>query len=331
MNAPWGLESRTKLVIAAVAFFNISCHSESCEAIGKTPRDVPEALSLPDFMTYLEVKKVFSKPPNAFRVMQLLERMSSAGLLINVGDNFGKAPIFRDRYFFVQQYPGHRDKGFFRFAAAIGNDFLFRLMLPVIVQITGVSKEGNVRAGTGMILGAHHILTCRHVLDDMKVDTKQNFQGIGCSIDGNFAKKHDQHDLAVIYTDAALEMVEGLVFQPPVVSQNVYTIGYPKIPLTRSASLTMQPGSVTNESVESFRGEALFLYSAIARPGNSGGPVISHDGYIVGMTTKDLTLESGDNEDSSFSPHYAGIPSQVIVEAVDDLGVDVQIPFASFE
>ena len=104
--------------------------------------------------------------------------------------------------------------------------------------------------------------------------------------------------------------------QAPIVAKTVYTRGYPKLPGLRDASVTMQPGAVTNESVVSFAGDRLFLFSAISRPGNSGGPVVSEDGYLVGLSIVDATGQYPANE--AFSPHYAGIPAQVVVQAVKD-------------
>ena len=134
----------------------------------------------------------------------------------------------------------------------------------------------------------------------------------------------------MIRVDQRLQPIAGLVFQPPVIAKGVFAIGYPKIPYTKEAVLTMHPGSVTSESVVSLRGEKLFLYSAISRPGNSGGPVMSEDGYLVGISSEHLTVRS-DDEESAFSPHYAGIPAQVIIEAVSDMGLDVQVPFEDFD
>ena len=261
-------------------------YRDSCEAIGKTPSKNLEPLSLFEFSTYLENKKVFPKQPNAFRIIELLRRMTTVGLLHNSGNRGGDTPIFGDRYWFFNPYSSHRDKGFFWLASAIGSDFLFHMVAPGIVQITGTDEKGSARAGTGLIISENHILTCRHVVCDMTIDSVQNFQDIKCTINKNSIKSHDDHDVAVINTDTTLRPVPGLVFLQPVISQNIYTIGFPKIPFTKTASLTMQPGAITSESVESLSGETLFLYSAVARPGNSGGPVISQDGYIVGMTLR---------------------------------------------
>ena len=86
---------------------------------------------------------------------------------------------------------------------------------------------------------------------------------------------------------------------------------------------------MTNESVTSLSGESLFLYSAISRPGISGGPVVSADSYIVGLSMVDATAEYQQAE--TFSPHYAGIPSQVVVSAVESSGLDIELPFEEYE
>ncbi len=109
----------------------------------------------------------------------------------------------------------------------------------------------------------------------------------------------------------------------------VHTLGYPKLPGLRDATVTIQHGAVTNESVTSLSGEPLFLFSAISRPGNSRGPVVSDDGYIVGLSIVDSTAEYGSDE--PFSPHYAGIPAQVVVWAVESLALGIDLPFEKYE
>ena len=331
MNAPWGVTSRTTLAAWAVKFFNPINYVDSCNAIGKDPNKNPEFFSLTEFMTYLENKEAFDKKPNVFRAGQILQKMSSAGILHNLGNKPGEFGFLSDIYLFLNTYSENRRQGHFWLGPALGADFLFHLSAPGVVHITGKNKDGNVKAGTGFVFHPHHILTCRHVVCDMQLDRMQKFQGFECTVDEESVYKHKKDDVAVIRVDEPLKPVAGLVFQPPVIAQTVFTLGYPKIPCTREAPLTMQPGAVTSESVVSLQGKSLFLYSAISRPGNSGGPVISEDGYVVGIASEDLTMESDDEKDSAFSPHYAGVPSHIILKAVADMGLDVEIPFEDFE
>ena len=100
MNAPWGVISRTTLAVWAVKFFNPMNYVDSCEAIGKTPKEQLELFSVSEFMKYLENKKAFAKKPNVLRVLQVLQKMSSAGILHNLGSKPGELRSFLTAIFF---------------------------------------------------------------------------------------------------------------------------------------------------------------------------------------------------------------------------------------
>ena len=196
------------------------------------------------------------------------------------------------------------------------------------MHITG-SKSGKVVGGTGLVIHPNYIVTCRHVVEGVDLDPSQEFQGISCTVEPNRLHPHPTEDIALIQVDHPLKPLNGAVFRKPIIAQNVYTMGYPRLPNTRNASLTMQPGAVTNERVTSLKGQDLFLYSAISRPGNSGGPILSEDGFIVGLAVEDHLASYA--EEQPFSPHYAGIPTQVVVSAVEELAADIQLVVEAFD
>ena len=70
MNAPWGLQSRVKLVATACQFFNVNNTAANHAAIGKElpTEGNPGPLTVNDFLKYLKIKRIFLKPPNALRV-----------------------------------------------------------------------------------------------------------------------------------------------------------------------------------------------------------------------------------------------------------------------
>lgn len=333
MNAPWGLESRLRLVETACEFFSFEARTVEARhrIIGKEmpKRGVPEPFSLAEFLRYLELKNVFSKPPNGLRVTQLLDEMVASGLLLPTGSKGQSVLRMNDRFLFLASVPGNW-RGAFRWVPVLGAEFLYRLCEPGLVHITGTNDEGVAVAGTGLIISPSHVLTCRHVVSDMKLDSEQTFQGKSCAVSAASIHAHDEVDVAVIeVTGAPLAPIPDAMFQAPVIAQQVHTLGYPKLPGLMDASVTMQQGAVTNESVTSLSGEQLFLYSAISRPGNSGGPVVSDDGYIVGLSIVDSTAEY--QAGGAFSPHYAGIPGQVVVGAVASMGLGLQLPFEEYE
>ena len=331
MNAPWGLDSRLKLVAMACNFFNASNIAASYALIGKAlPNGKnPEPLTLNDFVTYLKVSGEYPKMPSVFRVAEIISQMASTGLLVHAG--YGKQSFagLSDRYLFMlTEWNIRREQ--FRLVKVLGPELLYRLCVPGLVHITGTNDKDDVVAGTGLVIDPSHVLTCRHVVSDMRLDNRQTFQGNEYAVNDESTRAHPDVDLAVVRVDRqSLIPLKGATFQAPVVAQTVYALGYPKLPGLRDASVTMQPGAVTNESVTSISGENLFLYSAISRPGNSGGPVMSEDGYVVGLSTIDATGEY--HPDETFSPHYAGIPAQIVVQAVEDLGLGIQLAFQEFE
>ena len=329
MNAPWGLASRLKLVVLACEFFNATKIASSHELLGKSVPSGrnPEPLTVSDFLKFLEVSDSFAKTPNAFRVMEIINCMVSTGLLVPAGQGTRSFAGLSNHYLYLlTESEAQRD--LFRLVPALGPEFLYRLTGPGLVHITGKNEEGDVVAGTGIVIHPSHVLTCCHVVTDMQPDSRQTFQGNDCAVES--IQRHPEVDVATIrIKGSALAPLSGIMFQAPVVAQTVYTLGYPKLPSLKDASVTMQPGAVTNESVTSISGERLFLYSAISRPGNSGGPVMSEDGYVLGLSVVDVAGQYQGHE--AFSPHYAGIPAQVIVEAVKDLGVHIELPFRHFE
>ena len=229
-----------------------------------------------------------------------------------------------------------RTQGSLWLARALGGRFVHHQVSPAIVHVTGKTTQGDPRAGSGVVFDLHHILTCKHVVTSMKVDETQKFQGKEVTINQGSIYKSETADIAVIQVDIPMKPVPGLAFLAPIVAQTVYTFGYPKIPNVRprlpntdDAYLVMQSGEVTNEHVVASDGAELFLYSAISRPGNSGGAIVSDDGYVVGIVTE-LTDGRYDGEDV-FSPHYAGIPAHVIANAIGEMGLEVDIPYETFD
>lgn len=323
--APLNVVLRTVLAKWAAYFFSPTAYKENCVVNGKEPdRKTIRPLSAYDFAKYIEVKGILTDSLKyTERLRQLLDQMAAAGILVEMGHD--SLVTLSKQYYFLKELSTLQRAGMFWLAPALGEDFLYHLAAPSIVHITGTDHNGDVRAGTGIIFASHHILTCAHVVNDMTVDKHQVFQGIECQINERFT--HSEADVAVVRVDQPLKPVPGLSFLSPTVAQSVFTLGYPRIPFAREAALTIQRGEVTNELITTLDGHQVFLYSAIARPGNSGGPIISSDGHIVGISMQDLSYQG---EEATFSPHYAGIPTDQIAKCLKDFDIDIQIPIEDF-
>ena len=320
---------RTDVALKAVHFFNPMNYTEVCETMGWEQGKLIPPLSGVDFLEYLKKVGVLSQPMNyVYRIRDILVSMEANSILLDQGRD-GRMPLFCT-YYCMGDYSLLRTQGALWLAKSLGADFILEQVKAAVVHITGVSKKScSPVGGSGIVFHKNHILTCRHVIEDMEVDRQQVFQGKQCATDGGAVHVSHQTDVAVIRVEEDLTTVPGLVFCEPSIAKTVFTLGYPRIPFVTEACLVMQRGEVTRELVTSLCGESLFLYSAISRPGNSGGPIISDDGYVVGISSESIEgkYESGE----PLSPHYAGVPAQVVAQSVTEFQLGVEVPFESYE
>ena len=328
-----GLELR--LARLARSFFFPTKYKDFCKIIGKTPQNKSiNPFSAGEFLDFLGKINVLNEPQQyIYHVRHLLERMASNNILVEMGSS-DRNVMMPKSYYALSEISKLQGLGSMWLAKTLGGRFVHWQVSPAIVHITGEDKYGDQRhGGSGVIFDANHVLTCRHVISDMHINQNQRFQGKDVKVEDVI--EHPEIDVAVVRVSKSLNPVPGLGFLSPVVLQPVYTFGYPKIPCVRpihsdteDSYLVVQRGEVTNEHVISSNKSEIFLYSAITRPGNSGGAIVSDDGYIVGIST-DLTEGKYEGE-GLISPHYAGIPAHVVAKAVDELSLGVQIPYEIF-
>ena len=321
----------TEATVAAMAagYFSPLAIGKRKRRDGESNENLTPARSA-DFVDFLEEKGVL---PDAqkyiYQIRDLLARMEKDNILVSFPSYTGNVMLPKSYYAF-HELSELRGRGLLWLAKTLGGRFVHAQVSPSVAHIVG---EDNVGEGSGVVFGPRHVLTCRHVVAGMAVAAKQMFQGREVNIDHIF--EHPDTDIAVIQTKEPLSPVPGLAFLRPEVSQKVYRFGYARVPCSiplDNGGPTIETGEVTRSSVIVFGGVELFLYSAVSRPGDSGGAIVSEEGYVVGMATElsDARFAGRDGEDV-FAPHYAGVPSHVIASAVDDLDLGARIPYETFE
>ena len=336
--APLDIDMETAIARMFQSFFAPGSYRAVCEVIGKSPaKNQILPMTSADFLNYLDKTQLLPESADKYiyHIRHLLGRMAASNLLVEMGSASQNAMIPKS-YYALAELTCRQSAGVMWLAKVLGGRFVHRQVSPAVVHIVGETPQGHAAAGSGVIFDDHHILTCGHVVSRMEVARTQRFQGKEVIVEEKNIFRHQLLDLAVIQVEQPLMIARGLAFLAPAIAQRVYTFGYPKIPNVRprhldsdDSYLIMQSGEVTNESVIASNQTELFLFSAISRPGNSGGPIISEDGYVVGISTE-LTHGRYENE-NVFAPHYAGIPSQVAANAVNELEVDAEIPYETFD
>ena len=323
---PMDVDAEVELALLAADFFS----PRACAGRGSGGTIRPASGS--EFMESLEKGAVGTNPDRyVYQIRSLLERMSANGILTEMGAS-GNYVLMPKSYYCFYEMSNNRAAGILWPAKTLGGRLVHRTVSPAVVHLVGEDDDGEA---SGLIFALHHVLTCKHVVSGMPLAPTQRLQDTVVTVEDVY--RHPKVDVAVVRVKETLEPVPGLLFLTPEVSQKVYRFGYSRVPCSipmegGESPMVMQSGEVTNQSLTVFGNQELFLYSAVARPGDSGGPIVSEDGYVVGMTTElsDGRIERGKREEV-FSPHYAGIPADVIARAVDDLDLGVRIPYETFD
>lgn len=323
--APLSFHERLRLSVLAIDFFAPRAYRDMCGLIGKVPAENRvEPFSGRDFLTYLEKAGKLPEPNRYLhRIRELLARLCAEHLLTDVGQ--GKDVLIGTHYYFMRELTALEKQSVLWLAPALGAEFILHMYSQATFQITGVNKSGDMRAGTGFLIAPQWLLTCAHVLNDMKVDEVQCFGGTQCKV--LRALPHSTIDVGLVEITPSLPSLSGLAFRDPVVAEPAFTLGYPRIPLSQEPALVMHRGEITSPRIDTFSGQTLFLYSAIARPGNSGGPIIGENGHVVGIVTDELSEEIS----KVGMPFFAGVRTSEIVRAVAELESTVTVPTENYD
>jgi len=310
----------------AVEFFSARRNSESLNAIGKNPTSGSlTTLNGTDFMKYLEVAKFHDNAwSHVMNIQRILDSLVRVGLLIDVGQ--GTSPIMGRYYWHLGTITTSQARGDLWLSEALGAELVIPSYASVTVPLTGTASDGEVRIGTGLVVDSHHVLTCAHVVRDMTLDEKIERSTVMPPIIWGLVPfgemrivawhVHDTVDVAILeVAGRGFLTLGGLTLRDAGWADRVTLFGYPPVPMNPNADLIVQRGEVVNPSIAGMHGQTLFLYSAIARPGNSGGPIVASDGRVPGLVTQELL-----NQGRPQWPFFAGVPAGEVSRAAQELG-----------
>lgn len=322
--APLTLQERLGLSLLAIKFFSPLAYRDMCATIGKTPAENRiEPFNGRDFLAYLKKTEQLIEPDQyLYRIQELLSQLAAVHLLTKMGRSHDV--MNGTHYYFMREFTECEERSPFWLAPALGAEFILHMFSESTFQITGINESGDVRAGTGLLIAPQWLLTCAHVLRDMRVDEMQTFGGNQFKIVRDLA--HDTIDVGLIEITPPIPHFVSLTFRDPIIAETVFTLGYPRVPLSREPVRVMHRGEVTCQEIKTFEDQTLFLYSAIARPGNSGGPIIGESGHVVGIVTDELSEKTSDIR----MPFFAGVRTSEIARAVAELEPAITVPIEDY-
>ena len=203
---------------------------------------------------------------------------------------------------------------------------------PFIVRFEGEYENGIAGTGSGILINKNTILTCRHNLTDL-TSYKCFIKDYELQIKAH--KYHEVHDIGLVKLSMDLDIGPFPYFGPHYVLDNILTLGYPPLRGMREASLISQKGEVNAISRDWQNCECITISSTV-RPGNSGGPVVSLNGCIIGIVTQfansasSVSADKEDFKDDPAIPFYNAVSAIAIKEILLELDNTLELLFEDY-
>lgn len=371
---PGTLAWRITVATLAHRFFGL-IHDAGTAKLIDQPADAGKTAAWPVAYFSLYLQKRGVPTGESTDMIRILNEMERAGLLLRAGwwanPVMVGAPMFGQLYV-SQGVRSAQTAGHLWLSEVIGVELVIESYKAATFLISG--GEGKP-VGTALVLDRTHMVTNRHVIEglvgpsafdarlpgptvfDQAIEVHPSYKPPNAEPASRPARiiAHRDIDVAVMEVqfgeDEHLPAVPGMAFRDPKWYDEVCVFGYPYVPGLTERPITVERGQIVNPATEAagvggYPRQPTFLTSAIARPGNSGGPIVANDGRVIGLVVEnarygltsasagdiepanesDSTRGQGNTErdsaDADSPPFYRGIPGSQVVRALEDLGFE---------
>lgn len=317
-----------------IHFFSPFSYEFFCEIVG-VPASKKETLpfSYGQYLRYLRDHKGIMAFRYDRNIRSILMKFLQKGLLYEAGTSSTGSPPFNSCYYSMVELTNLQKGTKFWLGNILGEEFLKEKYRPYIIRIEGYYENGESGTGSGILINKNTILTCRHNIMDLKE--------YSCYI-GDEAiellehKVHEVHDIGIIKLKIPKSFTSYPYFGNAYELDNTLTLGYPPLRGMREAALITQKGEI-NAISKDWQNCSCITISSTVRPGNSGGPVISLNGYIVGIVTQyansasSVSVDKDDFKDNHSIPFYNAIASTSLMSILLELDKTCKYNFEDYQ
>ncbi len=331
---PLTLVEQQFLVIEMCNFFSPINYREMCKVTGvEAAKGQILPLSLGGFFKYLNLIKNFEAYRYMGHIERIIQKLINNAILTPAGSRAEGSPPFNHCYYSKLEVTEMQRTNIFWLGKILGEEFLMEKYKPFIVRFEGSYKNGSSGTGSGIIIDEKTILTCRHNLTDL--DEYDCYLGESklCLLEHKY---HDVHDIGIVKLANPINISPFPYFGIPYVLDDTLTMGYPPLRGMKDAALISQKGEI-NAICKNWEDCDCITISSTVRPGNSGCPVISKSGYIVGVVTQSTnsassaSVDKTDVRDDLSIPFYNAIASTAIIEILSELDNSISIRFENYQ
>ncbi len=316
-------------------FFAPQNYNSVCRLLRRNPGTATIPFSYGDFIDYLEENSPFGE--NAinyiFHISGIIGNLVHKGALNLVGfDAVGSPPLNHKYYTYIKLTKVQATNRLW-LSKYLGENYLMNKLKNHVVRFEGINSNSESGTGSGVLINQCTILTCKHNITDLK-EFKCYLGEEELEIKGTSV--HEKHDIGIVKLSKIVDFEYFPYFGSPFELDNVITMGYPPLRGMREAALITQKGEI-NALCTDWGGCESITISSTVRPGNSGGPVISANGYIVGIVTQfansasSVSVDKSEFNDNKAIPFYNAISSIGIKNNIKEIDDSFEIIFEDYK